>query len=207
MTSKTKFVSDYASSYATLPLRAPTGKSLRCRTDRGEIAIHPQGYSSPFSFFCCCSGLQFVGSRFSLPLLLNASTAYKHHTNLICLPWRYVRAGLCFLSCSIFLITMSNGASFSAWSYPDPEIHASNDELDPWRNDLYSLRSTTSLPEDAAFKPRRRFYLAFSSLTILAMMVSLDGTSVSVALPVSPLPPCRNLSSRFQLHSSLRNCR
>ncbi|KAL9095161.1 MAG: hypothetical protein Q9165_002417 [Trypethelium subeluteriae] len=35
-----------------------------------------------------------------------------------------------------------------------------------------------------AFHPGARFYLAFSSLTVLAMMVSLDGTSVSVALPI-----------------------
>ncbi|KAL3426467.1 MFS multidrug transporter [Phlyctema vagabunda] len=34
------------------------------------------------------------------------------------------------------------------------------------------------------FRPDARFYLAFSSLTVLAMMVSLDGTSVSVALPI-----------------------
>ena len=34
------------------------------------------------------------------------------------------------------------------------------------------------------FEPRYRFYLAFSSLAVLAMMVSLGGTSVSVALPV-----------------------
>ena len=34
------------------------------------------------------------------------------------------------------------------------------------------------------FDPGWRFYLAFSSLAVLAMMVSLDGTSVSVALPV-----------------------
>lgn len=48
------------------------------------------------------------------------------------------------------------------------------------------------------FKPGYRFYLAFSSLAVLALMVSLDSTSVSVALPVRspnthslnfPLPP------------------
>lgn len=38
--------------------------------------------------------------------------------------------------------------------------------------------------EAAKFEPGYRFYLAFSSLAVLAMMVSLDGTSVSVALPV-----------------------
>lgn len=34
------------------------------------------------------------------------------------------------------------------------------------------------------FRPAYRFYFAFSSLAVLAMMVSVDGTSVSVALPV-----------------------
>ncbi|KAL9035112.1 MAG: hypothetical protein Q9214_006737, partial [Letrouitia sp. 1 TL-2023] len=38
--------------------------------------------------------------------------------------------------------------------------------------------------EGAKFKPGYGFYLAFSSLAVLAMMVSLDGTSVSVALPI-----------------------
>ena len=35
------------------------------------------------------------------------------------------------------------------------------------------------------FNPGTRFYLAFSSLAILVIMLALDGTSVSVALPVS----------------------
>lgn len=34
------------------------------------------------------------------------------------------------------------------------------------------------------FNPGYRFYLAFTALAVLAMMVSLDGTAVSVALPV-----------------------
>ncbi|THW18046.1 putative MFS transporter [Aureobasidium pullulans] len=34
------------------------------------------------------------------------------------------------------------------------------------------------------FNPSKGFYLAFLVLTVLAMMVSLDGTSVSVALPI-----------------------
>ncbi|KAI4721514.1 putative MFS transporter [Aureobasidium sp. EXF-10727] len=37
---------------------------------------------------------------------------------------------------------------------------------------------------ETQFRPSRKFYLAFSVLTVLAMMVSLDGTSVSVALPI-----------------------
>lgn len=42
-----------------------------------------------------------------------------------------------------------------------------------------------STSDIATFQPSRLFYLSFGTLTILAMMVSLDGTSVSVALPVS----------------------
>ncbi|KAI9370387.1 major facilitator superfamily domain-containing protein [Aspergillus egyptiacus] len=38
--------------------------------------------------------------------------------------------------------------------------------------------------ETVSFNPGARFYMAFSSLVVLAMMVSLDGTSVSVALPI-----------------------
>lgn len=34
------------------------------------------------------------------------------------------------------------------------------------------------------WKPTLQFWLALAPLTVLAMMVSLDGTSVSVALPV-----------------------
>jgi len=40
-------------------------------------------------------------------------------------------------------------------------------------------------PEEAAeFRPGRRFYLAFSGLAALSLVVALDGTSLSVALPV-----------------------
>jgi hypothetical protein len=35
------------------------------------------------------------------------------------------------------------------------------------------------------FKPDVHFWLAFSPLTVLVVMVALDGTSLSVALPVS----------------------
>jgi len=43
----------------------------------------------------------------------------------------------------------------------------------------------TDIGEDfSRFKPGYRFYLAFIALSVLALMVSLDGTSVSVALPV-----------------------
>lgn len=35
------------------------------------------------------------------------------------------------------------------------------------------------------FKPDRRFWLALAPILVLAAMVSLDGTAVTVALPVS----------------------
>lgn len=41
--------------------------------------------------------------------------------------------------------------------------------------------------EGEVFKPTARFWLAFSPLTVLVVMVALDGTCLSVALPVSPL--------------------
>lgn len=37
----------------------------------------------------------------------------------------------------------------------------------------------------AEFKPDRRFWLALAPILVLAAMVSLDGTAVTVALPVS----------------------
>lgn len=37
----------------------------------------------------------------------------------------------------------------------------------------------------AEFKPSARLYLAFLTLCVMTLMVALDGTSLSVALPVS----------------------
>ena len=34
------------------------------------------------------------------------------------------------------------------------------------------------------FKPSKRLYIAFSTLSVITLMVALDGTSLSVALPV-----------------------
>lgn len=50
---------------------------------------------------------------------------------------------------------------------------------------LSSSSSTKSnkAEEVAAFNPTRRFYLAFVALAVLTLMVALDGTSLSVALP------------------------
>ena len=41
---------------------------------------------------------------------------------------------------------------------------------------------------EAEFKPTARLYLAFGTLAVITLMVALDGTSLSVALPVGYLP-------------------
>lgn len=41
---------------------------------------------------------------------------------------------------------------------------------------------------EAEFKPTTRLYLAFGTLAVITLMVALDGTSLSVALPVGSLP-------------------
>lgn len=53
-------------------------------------------------------------------------------------------------------------------------------------SDAASQTPTPSLegPDETTFKPGHRFYFAFGTLSILTLMVALDGTSISVALPV-----------------------
>lgn len=43
--------------------------------------------------------------------------------------------------------------------------------------------NTQDFPDD--FKPSTRLYVAFLTLAVITLMVALDGTSLSVALPVS----------------------
>ncbi len=45
-----------------------------------------------------------------------------------------------------------------------------------------SIHEDAKIPE---FKPSARVYLAFLTLAVITLMVALDGTSLSVALPVS----------------------
>lgn len=42
-------------------------------------------------------------------------------------------------------------------------------------------KQDTALPD---WKPSRRLYVAFLTLAVITLMVALDGTSLSVALPV-----------------------
>lgn len=46
-------------------------------------------------------------------------------------------------------------------------------------------RSQEKKLEPLEFKPSTRLYLAFLTLAVITMAVALDGTSLSVALPVS----------------------
>ena len=47
-----------------------------------------------------------------------------------------------------------------------------------------STRSEEVQKPDNGFHPGPRFYLAFAAIMLLALMVALDGTSISVALPI-----------------------
>lgn len=49
---------------------------------------------------------------------------------------------------------------------------------------------STGVPE-AEFKPSKKLYVAFATLAVITLMVALDGTSLSVALPVR-LPSMMN---------------
>lgn len=66
------------------------------------------------------------------------------------------------------------------------------------KTSLHSFKSEHSLQQvtsagipptpEAEFKPTTRLYLAFGTLAVITLMVALDGTSLSVALPVGSLP-------------------
>ena len=51
------------------------------------------------------------------------------------------------------------------------------------------LQQSAGIPPvpEADFRPTTRLYLAFGTLAVITLMVALDGTSLSVALPVSYL--------------------
>lgn len=67
----------------------------------------------------------------------------------------------------------------------DHQDKTTQEEMSPERNPEDTKAEEGISGDDGTnFHPGARFYLAFSSLAVLAMMVSLDGTSVSVALPV-----------------------
>jgi hypothetical protein len=58
-------------------------------------------------------------------------------------------------------------------------------EVQAMRGTQDDSTGTNILPRNQEFRPDANFWKAMMPLLVLAMMVSLDGTSVSVALPVS----------------------
>ena len=66
----------------------------------------------------------------------------------------------------------------------DPSLHQVNSA-----GTLQQVKSAGIPPvPEAEFKPTTRLYLAFGTLAVITLMVALDGTSLSVALPVRSLP-------------------
>ena len=67
-----------------------------------------------------------------------------------------------------------------------PQGAVAHNDADDSASTQSSLRQVPSMgvPE-AEFKPSRRLYVAFATLAVITLMVALDGTSLSVALPVS----------------------
>ena len=69
-----------------------------------------------------------------------------------------------------------------------------NDQDDTTEPSLHQVNSAGTLQQvksagippvpEAEFKPTTRLYLAFGTLAVITLMVALDGTSLSVALPV-----------------------
>lgn len=60
--------------------------------------------------------------------------------------------------------------------HKDEDDNASNE------SSLHQIKSA-GIPE-SEFKPSRKLYVAFATLAVITLMVALDGTSLSVALPV-----------------------
>lgn len=71
---------------------------------------------------------------------------------------------------------------------PSPVANLNRNEEDNESTDssLHQVKSA-GVPE-SEFKPSRKLYVAFATLSVITLMVALDGTSLSVALPVRALP-------------------
>ncbi|TAQ90376.1 hypothetical protein B7494_g1327 [Chlorociboria aeruginascens] len=85
--------------------------------------------------------------------------------------------------------TMETDSNLPKEGHESANIHIPTNTVDPQNlNENGSAR--TAVTEDQqdegpiTFNPGTRFHLAFASLTVLAMMVSLDSTSISIALPI-----------------------
>ena len=60
-----------------------------------------------------------------------------------------------------------------------------NTEKKPDPNSLAELERQLTGVAAEDFKPSKRLYVAFATLAVITLMVALDGTSLSVALPAS----------------------
>jgi len=88
-------------------------------------------------------------------------------------------------------------SSISSKDISCPQAHNVNDDLslheaNPTSLEGHQYHLSTSTGEDyatnnqdAPYKPGKWLYLAFATLGVLTIMVALDATALSVALPVS----------------------
>ena len=63
-----------------------------------------------------------------------------------------------------------------------PLDHLVNEKLESLRKMPMSRKKD---PSPSEFQPSTRLYLAFLTLAVMTLMAALDGTSLSVALPVN----------------------
>lgn len=66
-----------------------------------------------------------------------------------------------------------------------PDTNRNEDDSASTQSSLHQVKSA-GVPE-ADFKPSAKLYVAFATLAVMTLMVALDGTSLSVALPVGLL--------------------
>ena len=66
-----------------------------------------------------------------------------------------------------------------------PQISIAHKDVDDSASTNSSLQQVvTPGVTEANFKPTTKLYVAFATLSVITLMVALDGTSLSVALPV-----------------------
>ena len=80
---------------------------------------------------------------------------------------------------------MSSTPSLSIKDEPKLELPPENQEATPANQ---SSEAVDAKDPAQSFNPGWRFVLAFVSLCVITLMSALDATSISVALPVSPMP-------------------
>ena len=87
-------------------------------------------------------------------------------------------------------------SSMSSRDMSDPQAYRTSDEVRVRNQSAASVKPETSSSDSTAvsltgrtqptqYKPGLWLYLAFATLAILTIMVALDATALSVALPVS----------------------